>query len=373
VRLADNAAQITDYLSYSNVTAGRSFGDYPDGQPFFRQEFLIATPRAANNNAAAPIVAYINEWMAANTSGLLNTNNGNRHDDWFELYNPGSSPVNLAGYYLTDNLFNKFQFAIPSGYIIPANGYLLVWADGAPGLNTNTDPALHVNFKLDAGGEQIGLFASDGTQIDGVVFEAQFDDVSHGRFPNGTGPVYFLASPTPKAPNTSWANRYPVLAPIPDQTTDAGQSLGFMANATDPDSPPQILTFSLAPGAPTNATIHPASGLFHWTPSAGQGMTTNQITVIAADNGTPSLRTLQTFRVIVGLHVSGITLAPGGDVSITFGTIPGKTYRVEYKNDLNAPQWTPLGPDTLANSSTMTVADTMGSPGQRFYRVVQVD
>jgi hypothetical protein len=373
VRLIEGSPQITDYLTYSNVPPGRSYGDYPDGQPFFRQEFNAVTPRLPNSAAAPPIVAYINEWMAANTQTLLNTNNGNRYDDWFELYNPGNTNVSLDGHYLTDNLFNRLQFAIPPGYSIPANGYLLVWADGKPELNTNTDPALHVSFKLDNGGEQLGLFASDGTQIDAVTFEPQFNDVSQGRFPNGTGPIYFLAAPTPRAPNTTWANRYPVLSPIPDRSASVGELVAFTAMANDPDSPPQALAFSLDAGAPTNAMINAQTGLFTWTPTAGQAPSTNLITVRVTDNGTPALKAAQTFTVTVGLRVTDISHSGGGQVSLTFGTIPGKTYRVEFKNDLNAPTWTPLGGNILANSNSLTVMDNMGSLPQRFYRVVQVD
>ena len=76
-----------------------------------------------------------------------------------------------------------------------------------------------MNFRLDQSGEHIGLFASGGTQIDAVIFEPQFDDLSQGRFPDGPNPIYFLATPTPSAPNSSWANRYPILPFIADATT----------------------------------------------------------------------------------------------------------------------------------------------------------
>ena len=46
-------------------------------------------------------------------------------------------------------------------------------------------PDLHVNFSLAAGGEQVGLFAPDGTAIDQVTFFGQINDVSLGRYPDG--------------------------------------------------------------------------------------------------------------------------------------------------------------------------------------------
>jgi len=367
--------QVLDYLTYTNIAANRSYGDFPDGQPFDRQEFYRVTPGGTNDNAAPPIVVYINEWMAANTSGLINTNNGNRFSDWIEVYNPGNTPANLAGHFLTDNLANNNQFEIPPGYVIPPQGFLLVWADERPNLNTNTDPALHVSFRLSEDGDSIGLFAADGSAVDTVDFrtEPQFNNISQGRFPDATGPIYFLASPTPLAPNTIWANRYPLLAPIPDATLVTGETLIFTANVTDPDLPPQTFTFSLDAGAPTNATINATNGTFTWSSSQVPG--TNLITVRVTDSGTPALSAARTFKlaVIAGFRVSSITRQPNGDIVLNIGATAGKTYRVEYKDDLNAAGWTRLGSDQVAASSTLVITDNLGPNSQRFYRVLQLD
>ncbi len=371
------APQVLDYLTYTNIPANRSYGDFPDGQPFDRQEFYRVTPGGTNDNVAPPIVAYINEWMAANTSGLINTNNGNRFSDWFELYNPGNAPANLAGYFLTDNLANKTQFEIPPGYVIAPRGFLLVWADNRPNLNTNTDPALHVSFALSESGDQIGLFASDGTAIDTVDFlaEPQFNNISQGRFPDGPTTNYFLATPTPLGPNSIWANRYPALAPIPDANLVTGDTLAFTASATDPDLPPQLFTYSLAAGAPTNATINAANGMFTWTPSPSQTPGTNLITVRVTDSGIPALSAARTFKAVVlaGFRVNSIVQQPNGDIVLSIGATVGKTYRVEYKNDLNVAEWTQLGTDQVAASTPLIIIDNLGGSPQRFYRVIQLD
>jgi hypothetical protein len=373
------AAQVLDYLNYTNIPPGRSYGAYPDGQAISRQEFFKVTPAGTNDNTAAPIVVYINEWMAANTSGLLNTNNGNRFDDWIELYNPGGTPANLAGYYLTDNLANKTQYKIPPGYVIPPNGFLLVWADNESQLNnTNTDPALHVSFRLSQDGEAIGLFAIDGTTIDSVDFrtEPQFNNISQGRFPDGPNATYFLMAPTPLAPNTTWANRYPVLAPIDDGIAFVGQPFITGAFASDPDLPPQILTFSIDGSAPTGAVINATSGQFSWTPSAAQSPSTNVVVIRVTDSGTPALSATRSFQIVagVGFEVSGIERQPNGEIALTIGATVGKRYRVEYKENLGDPEWTTLVQETPpAASTTVQVTDPNGSEGQRFYRVVELD
>ncbi len=71
----------------------------------------------------------------------------------------------------------------PDQTTIPSKGYLLFWADGQPELGV-----LHLGFKLDKSGEQIGLVQATGNQtkfIDSLTFSRQTDDVSFGRYPDG--------------------------------------------------------------------------------------------------------------------------------------------------------------------------------------------
>jgi hypothetical protein len=120
--------------------------------------------------------------------------------------------------------------------------------------------------------------------------------------------------------------------------------------------------------------IHPLSGLFSWTPEPLTPPGTNAVTVRVTDNGTPPLAATRTFQILVvdGLFLGGATLTPGGDLSFTVGTTPGRIYRAEYKDDLNAVGWMPLGPDRVADATTWTINDTIGANPQRFYRVIQL-
>src|SRR6266481_1273497 len=80
-------------------------------------------------------------------------------------------------------------------------------------------------------------------------------------------------------------NDAPIVAPLADQTVNEQTLLSFQASATDVEN--DQITFSLATGAPTGASIHPVTGVFSWTPSEAQGPANYSITVIATDNGTP--------------------------------------------------------------------------------------
>ena len=51
-RTISNMVQVIDYLNYTEVPANWSYGDVPDGQPFYRRSMFFATPSATNNGAA---------------------------------------------------------------------------------------------------------------------------------------------------------------------------------------------------------------------------------------------------------------------------------------------------------------------------------
>jgi hypothetical protein len=95
--------------------------------------------------------------------------------------------------------------------------------------------------------------------------------------------------------------------------------------------------------------------------------------VQVTDNGAPPLSDSETFTLI-GLPPAPTLTVNGSQVTIGFQTIPGKTYRVEYKDDLNAAQWQRLNnQDYLAVGASLTVLDNLSGHSQRFYRIVQLD
>jgi hypothetical protein len=103
----------------------------------------------------------------------------------------------------------------------------------------------------------------------------------------------------------------PVLAAISNYTIADGTLLTFTSTATDDTMPVRTLAYSLKAGAPNGATINPTTGAFQWRPTPQQAPSTNQISVIVADNGTPSLSATQTFQVIVRSTQSEFLLSVG--------------------------------------------------------------
>ncbi|HZQ46452.1 MAG TPA: malectin domain-containing carbohydrate-binding protein, partial [Verrucomicrobiae bacterium] len=169
------------------------------------------------------------------------------------------------------------------------------------------------------------------------------------------------------------ANASPVLSAISNMIVNANSPLAFTAMAIDPDQPLQTLTYSLLPGAPTGATINSASGAFSWTPPLAQSTTTNTISVRVTDNGSPALSATRIFSVTVVAppRISQPTISAGGNITLMFTAFPGKTYQIQYKNNLSDSNWTILGTNVTASSSSVSVPDNMGGSPHRFYRVLQ--
>jgi hypothetical protein len=115
------------------------------------------------------------------------------------------------------------------------------------------------------------------------------------------------------------SNSAPTLAPISNQIISAETLLTFTAVANDADAN-QHLTFSLDTNAPAGAQINSTNGVFTWTPTQTQAGSTNQITVIATDDGAPPLNATQTFTVIVLKTNHAPVLAPITDRTVHAGT-----------------------------------------------------
>jgi len=148
------------------------------------------------------VVLFLNEIMPGN-DGVITDENG-ESDDWFEIYNSASEPVDIGGMYVTDDLTLSVEdwWQIPdtdaNATTIPAGGYLVLWADGQP-----DQGALHVDFRLSATGESIGLADSDGaTTLDISTYPALGADVSYGRIPDGTDAWQQFEAATPGGSNS---------------------------------------------------------------------------------------------------------------------------------------------------------------------------
>jgi len=157
----------------------------------------------------------INEYSCSNLNGPTDAY-GDR-EDWVELYNPGSTAVNLTGYYLSDNKNDLMKWQVPAGASIPAGGRMMVFCSERDAF---TAGQLHPDFKLtQMKGEYFIISNSSGTIVDSVKFIPTQGDHSRGRVTDGSTNWGLFDNPSPNAPN---ANAKAVYATKPVFSVAAG-------------------------------------------------------------------------------------------------------------------------------------------------------
>jgi hypothetical protein len=167
-------------------------------------------------------------------------------------------------------------------------------------------------------------------------------------------------------------NIAPMLENLPDQTVAELATLTVTNRATDADVPANVLLYRLE-RAPEGAVIN-TKGIFTWTPTEAQGPSTNLVTVVVTDDGSPTLSATNSFTVIV-------TAPPPRPVilsiteykhicTVSWSSVPEQRYQLQYKSVLDDGEWTDTGSEIVASGPATSISDYLGDASQRFYRVV---
>ena len=185
-RSAAAGGGIADRVVWGQQLADHSIGRALDGSwSLCRPTFGAANVLVAVASARG---VKINEWLSDGSPLFGN--------DYVELYNPGALPVDLGGYFLTDNPVGwPNRSPIRPLTFIAAGGFLSFQAD-----RDTTQGADHVDFRLSPLQGEIGLVSPDLTLVDHVLYGPQRTDVAQGRVPDG-GSVIVAMTPTPVAAN----------------------------------------------------------------------------------------------------------------------------------------------------------------------------
>ena len=173
-----SGATILDSVTFGPQAPDLSIGRFVNGTGSWTAN--NPTPGLTNDSKTLGTTATltVNEWMASPAYG----------EDWFELYNSGTSPVALAGLFLSDTPGTPKITKIPALSYIGAGGFTRFLADGV------TDGGNHCDFKLSSGGESLILTATNGvTKVHSVTFGAQAADVSQGALPDGGSTIVSFA------------------------------------------------------------------------------------------------------------------------------------------------------------------------------------
>ncbi len=128
--------------------------------------------------------------------------------DTIELFNPTASPVNIGGWFLTDNQDVPKKFRIPNGTTIGAGGYVT--------FNQNQYDTNGLDFNLNSLGDEVYLFSGNASSnltgyVHGTPFGASENGVSFRRYVNSIGNEDFVAA---AALTLGTNNSRPLVGPV---------------------------------------------------------------------------------------------------------------------------------------------------------------
>ena len=179
-----------------------------------------------SSNTNPTIIA--NEFLASSET-CCGTEIFGSAEDFVELYNYGNAPVNIGGWGFSDSEGEVATVAPDT--TIPAGGYLILWYTG----ETNGFP--EIDAKLSSGGESIYGEDSSGAAVFSVSFDAQDEDVSYGRYPDGSD-TWQQMNPTPGTSNTA-------LLSVDNNNQSTPKSFSLGQNYPNPFNPQTQFHYSL--------------------------------------------------------------------------------------------------------------------------------
>jgi hypothetical protein len=218
---------------------------------------------------AASAQLRINEFLASNSASAFDPDFG-VYADFIELHNASGATLNLLNYSLTDDPANPTKWRFPE-IILQPNEYLLLWADGnnkIPGdtayspflQRTITTKAYHLNFRLSAAGEYIGLFHANGQQLDAITFGVQERDISFGRNPAQPQQWQFFSEVTAGQRNSGFGSTRLFFASTPELSLKEGFYPSAQIISATSTSPDAVLRFTFDGSTPTeNSPIFPGT------------------------------------------------------------------------------------------------------------------
>ena len=169
----------------------------------------VTTPTGSDTRELPVLVelldsVFLNEFLASNDGGLTDADGD--ASDWLELWNPTDAPVDLSGWFLSNDPTETNKWAFPDGVTIPAGSFMVVFASGKNRAVAGAE--LHTSFKIDRAEGGSVMLAQPGAAGGAPVvvssihaYPRQREDTSYGYFgslPEGIG---FFVSPTPGAAN----------------------------------------------------------------------------------------------------------------------------------------------------------------------------
>ncbi len=213
-------AQPADGTVNFTWSAGHSIVDAA-GNPFAGTGWSVTKAASAGQ-------VMISEFLASNGGSVVaagSDSDGTRDENWdlspwIELQNPGASPVNLAGWTLTDDPAQPRLWVLPAR-TLGAGARLIIWASGKD--RKPVAGHLHANFRLDANGGTVALYSPDNPSAAAasawVDYPPQRCDYSYGAQSADGLPRYFRPASVSQGsyvlPSSDIGAPNPTVPPVP--------------------------------------------------------------------------------------------------------------------------------------------------------------
>jgi hypothetical protein len=371
--------QVLDFIDYANLGLNHSYGSFPNGQSFNRQEFAYVTPGGMNNGSppqpsfiayTVPGSVYAQNFDSLPNPGATSVNSGN--------------PVTIDG--ITYSLSNPYDFAFPvspsgtnGGLGIPslAGWYGLADPNASVGTRfgaTDGDQTTggQISFGLpNSSNRALGLLATSTTGY--TVFGARFinETVNSLRYITlqFTGEVwrqsnlpktlefYYFIDPTATATFSTSATAFlPGLnVNLPAVSGDVGGAAvdgTASTNQTNLGVVNQVIT-NWAPGAALWLVWEMADS-------------TGKAQGLAIDNLSFSASIMPT-----GFSAPSLTVQRPSrtNLAVMSPTVAGPTYQFQYNDDLTTTNWIPLGSSVTGTGNPLTNTISVTN-FHRFFRVL---
>ena len=167
---------------------------------------VCITPNTTGTSVPALLGSLvINEFVNNNVTSSVINPSGYRAD-YIELYNLTSSALNIGGCSVGNSTTNWYGYTFPTGTIIPALGYVIVWCD-----TETLAPGFHSRFTLNNVSGGVSLSNGLGRYLDTMAYTGGIVDTSFSRIPNGTGAFRNRTLLTPSAVNDTFV---PIIIPV---------------------------------------------------------------------------------------------------------------------------------------------------------------
>ena len=204
VVLSDSNGHLVDRVTVDNLPSDCTYAKDANGLFSIHQ---YATPGRPNDDIAGADLdlrqrnasgVFLSEVMASNDSTVIYQDGP--YVDWIELYNSGTSTVDLSGYGLSDSIDRPRKWQFPAGTSIGPGEYKIILCDGS---DTVYNPSViqHTSYRISRTEcETVCLSDPSGHVLDKLILPVIPTNVSYGRTLGMSGFFYYDV-PTPGAAN----------------------------------------------------------------------------------------------------------------------------------------------------------------------------